>query len=98
NGIFIFHAFGADHGGLDVEIGLFPFDAHAHGRRRPFGAEITLHVGASRSGGSAPAAVLHQELAFDFHRHGIQLRSNTAIDSTCAVCGNMSITPAWVRR
>src|ERR1700679_1265972 len=22
--------------------------------------------------------------------------SNTAIDSTCVVCGNMSITPAWV--
>src|SRR3546814_17962770 len=44
----------------------------------------------------APAVVGDEELAFDLdgHRGTPTYGSNIAIDSTCAVCGNMSITPA----
>src|SRR5690606_24164624 len=91
---------GADLDRLDVQPGLPAGDPHPD--RGPHGAgvqaggvvEVALrhrqHLVCRRT----PAVADDPELAFDLDRHRYSPGSNIAIDSTCPVCGNMSITPA----
>ena len=83
---------------LQVEECFVALDAYPHrglllaAVHRAHVVDVPLRHGHDRVRGRAPAVAGDQELAFDFDAH--QRLSNRAMDSTCAVCGNMSITPA----
>ena len=58
--------------------------------------QIGLRDAQPLMGLSAPVTADDKELAFDLDSH--QPASNTAMASTCAVCGNMSMAPACTSR
>src|SRR5699024_12387320 len=95
DGIFVLGAFGTNDGLLDVDVGGIVLAAHTH-RGRAVGAQIALAECPARPGMRLPGRIRHQEFALDFLHHS--LRSKTAMASIWAVCGNMSMTPARVRR
>src|SRR3546814_9347497 len=87
---------------LDVQECLGTGDAHPHPSALRAAVLCRLVVDVAlrhrhdlvRSG--TPCVIGDEELAFDLDGHRVTptYGSNIAIDSTCTVCGNMSITPA----
>src|SRR6185312_5581034 len=104
-GIFVLCPRHARHGLLDIEPGLVVSNSYAHrgallARRcgihgGPGAQQVALPQPLAALDRAAPALATQQEFAFDLDAH--DYLSKTAIDSTCAVCGNMSMTPAASR-
>src|SRR5690606_26922438 len=89
---------------LEVEPGAVAGDAHPHRGLLPALAqaghviEVTLGHALGARGSLPPVLADDPELPFDLDGHGRAQRSNRAMDSTCAVCGDMSMAPAATRR
>ena len=94
--VFVLGATHADLRRLHVQLALRAFDANAHAGRPAEWGEIAMTHGNALVRGRAPSVADDQKLALNLGRHHFAFRSNNAMLSTCAVCGNMSIAPALV--